>query len=146
MVLQGGGSSNENYNQFKKYTSMFSRYQLTTSRVSPCASFVLYPARFLCALKQNRAQSRLFICEINVNKSASIEIIVITSREPHDQDYKTSQFSLHFTSLIRANLRLSRPLSSVQAQLNETIFFQQVLGLKKPNFNFNFKKCLHLPI
>ena len=40
--------------------------------------------RFLCALKQNRAQSRLFICEINVNKSASIEIIVITSREPHD--------------------------------------------------------------
>ena len=41
---------------------------------------------------------------INVDTSSSIMIMVITSRELQDYDCKTSQVSLYFISLIRANL------------------------------------------
>ena len=50
---------------------------------------------------------------INVDASGSVMIMVITSREPHDYDCKTSQFSLYFISLIRANLQLSKLHSSL---------------------------------
>ena len=77
---------------------------------------------------------------INVDASGSVMIMVITSREPHDYDCKTSQFSLYFISLIRANLQLSKLHSSLPTQHSKTNCLQHVLGLTKPRF-----KCLHLP-
>ena len=78
---------------------------------------------------------------INVDASGSVMIMVITSREPHDYDCKTSQFSLYFISLIQANLQLSKLHSSLPTQHSKTNCFQHVLGLTKPRF----KQCLHLP-
>ena len=78
---------------------------------------------------------------INVDASGSVMIMVITSREPHDYDCKTSQFSLYFISLIRANLQLSKLHSSLPTQHSKTNCLQHVLGLTKPRF----KQCLHLP-
>ena len=78
---------------------------------------------------------------INVDASGSVMIMVITSREPHDYDCKTSQFSLYFISLIRANLQLSKLHSSLPTQHSKTNCLKHVLGLTKPRF----KQCLHLP-
>ena len=78
---------------------------------------------------------------INIDVSGSVMIMVITSREPHDYDCKTSQFSLYFISLIQANLQLSKLHSSLPTQHSKTNCFQHVLGLTKPRF----KQCLHLP-
>ena len=83
---------------------------------------VLFISRAIIRLEVNSKCFLTFLNGlINVYTSGSIMIIVITLHEPHNYDCRTLPFSLHFTSLIRVKLQLSKPLSSLPTQFSKTM-------------------------
>ena len=84
---------------------------------------VLFISRAIIRLEANSKCFLTFLNGlINVYISGSIMINVITLHETHNYDCRTLPFSLHFTSLIRVKLQLSKPLSSLPTQFSKTIY------------------------